>query len=168
MVAEKMSGFGLNIITYDPYIDPEIPGRLNVKLVSFEELLAESDYISIHCPLTKDTRYLFGEKQFKAMKPGALLINTARGPIVNEAELVKALEDGQIAAAALDVVENEPIDSNSPLLKMDNVIVTPHIAWYSEDAITVLQCSVAEEVVRVLKGGLPKNLVNKAVLEKEN
>lgn len=166
MVAEKMKGFGLKIIAYDPYVNPDIPAKLGVELVSLEALLRNSDYVSVHCPLTKDTHHLLGEEAFGMMKSSALLVNTARGPIVDELALIKALKDGKIAGAALDVIEKEPINPESPLLQMDNVIVTPHNAWYSEDAVVTLQCSVAEEVVRVLTGNLPKNLVNKAVLEK--
>lgn len=166
MVAEKMRGFGLKILAYDPYVKPETARKLGVELVSLEALLESADYVSVHCPLTKDTYHLLGEAEFHRMKPSAILINTARGPIVEEKALVAALRQGEIAAAGLDVLEQEPVCPDSPLLQMDNVIVTPHNAWYSEDAVTTLQCSVAEEVVRVLTGNAPKHLVNRAVLEK--
>lgn len=166
MVAEKMRGFGLKIVAYDPFVNPEIARKLGVELVSLKELLEISDYVSVHCPLTKDTYHLLSEPEFHLMKPSAILINTARGPIIEEAALVAALRQGEIAAAGLDVLEEEPIRPDSPLLRMDQVIVTPHNAWYSEDAVATLQCSVAEEVARVLTGNQPKNLVNKAVLEK--
>ena len=98
---------------------------------------------------------------FKRMKPSAFLINTARGAIINQTELIEALQLGLIAGAALDVLEREPIEADSPLLKMDNVILTPHMAWYTEESIRTLQARVAEEAVRVLKGERPLNLVNK-------
>jgi len=166
MVAEKMRGFGLKIIAYDPYVKPEMAKQMGVELVPLKELLQISDYISVHCPLTKDTHHLLSDAEFRLMKSSAILINTARGPIIDEVALIAALQQGEIAAAGLDVIEKEPINPDSPLLQMDNVIVTPHNAWYSEDAVATLQRSVAEEVVRVLTGSLPKNLVNKAVLEK--
>lgn len=166
MVAQKMRPFGMKLLAYDPYVPAEVAAQRGVELVSLERLLKESDYVSVHCPLTKDTFHLLGAEQFAMMKPTAMLINTARGPIVHEQALIEALQAGRLAAAGLDVLEHEPVAADSPLLTMDNVIVTPHNAWYSEDAVVTLQCSVAEEVVRVLKGGLPKNLVNKAVLGK--
>ena len=166
MVAEKMSGFGLNIIAYDPYVNKQLADKLNVQLVSLEDLLRNADYVSVHCPLTNETRHLLSTNEFKLMKNTALLVNTARGPIIDEEALVEALKAGEISAAGLDVIENEPIKNDSPLLTMDNVIVTPHNAWYSVDAVATLQTSVAEEVVRVLTGNMPKNLVNKKVLER--
>lgn len=165
MVAEKMRGFGVNIQCYDPYIRKDLADKYGVMPVSLQTLLETSDYISVHCPLTKETYHMLNRDAFARMKNTALLINTARGPIVEEAALLEALQNQRIAGAALDVVEHEPIQKDSALLTLDNVIVTPHNAWYSEDAIATLQRSVAEEVVRVLTGHRPKNLVNKAVLE---
>ncbi len=151
----------MDIISYDPYISEEHAASLNVRLVSLEELIESSDFISIHCPLTDETRGLFNMSLFKRMKPSAFLINTARGAIINQTELIEALQLGLIAGAALDVLEREPIEADSPLLKMDNVILTPHMAWYTEESIRTLQARVAEEAVRVLKGERPLNLVNK-------
>ena len=134
--------------------------------MDLDTLLEESDYISIHCPLNDTTRHMFGDAQFGRMKPGAILVNTARGAVVDEQALIRALQEKKIAAAGLDVLEREPIAPQSPLLSMPNVIVTPHAAWYSEDATLTLQRMVGEEVVRVLSGNPPKNLVNKTLLER--
>lgn len=165
MVAKKMSRFGVEMLCYDPYISEEIPKKLGVVPVDLDTLLKKSDYISVHCPLNNQTRHLLSKEQFAKMKPGAILINTARGGIIDESALIEALQSGRIAAAGLDVTEREPIAADNPLLFMDNVIITPHNAWYSEEAIATLQRMVGEEVVRVLSGQLPKNLVNKEVLK---
>ena len=125
-----------------------------------DTLLRDSDYVSVHCPLNDQTRHMFGREQFKRMKSSAVFVNTARGGVVNEKELAEALRAGEIAAAGLDVCEWEPIAPDSPLLQVDNVIVTPHVAWYSVEAIQSLQQKAAEEVVRVLSGAPPLNPVN--------
>lgn len=166
-VTKKLSGFDFEIVSYDPYIDKSYADELGVKLVSFDELIETSDFISIHCPLTDETRGMFDKEVFKKMKNTAMLINTARGPVIKENDLIEALMEKQIAAAALDVMEKEPIDYNSPLLSMENVILTPHIAWYTEESKKSLQTKVAEEVLRVLQGDVPKNLINKELLNKE-
>lgn len=160
LLARKMAGFGLNLIAFDPYVPPAAAAELGVTLVDFDTLLRESDYVSAHCPLTETTRHMFGRDQFRLMKPSAFFINTARGGIVNEPDLVAALRAGDIAGAGLDVLEREPIAPDNPLLDMDNVVVTPHIAWYSIEAIQTLQLAVAQEVARVLSGEKPKNPVN--------
>lgn len=161
MVAEKMRDFGLCIQCFDPYIDPAKMESAGVRPVSFDTLLETSDFISVHCPLTESTRHMINREAFQKMKPTAVLVNTARGPVVDEKALVEALQEGRIFAAGIDVTEQEPVDIYSPLLTMDNVILTPHTAWYSEDAIKTLQRSVAEEAERVLMGERPKNPVNK-------
>jgi len=127
--------------------------------VEFKELLKISDYISIHSPLLPETQGLFNAEAFKQMKPHAYLINTARGPIVDEAALAHALDAGQLAGAALDVMTKEP-PTGSPLLGRSNVIITPHTSFYSEESLVDLQTKAAEEVVRVLQGQAPKNPVN--------
>lgn len=160
LVAHKMRGFGVDVIAHDPYVSPETAAALDVRLVDFDTLLRESDYLSVHCPLNDATRHMFGRKQFAKMKNSAIFINTARGGIVCEKDLIAALQNGDIAAAGLDVCEQEPIARDNPLLAMDNVIVTPHIAWYSVEAIQSLQQKVGEEVVRVLSGEKPRNPVN--------
>ena len=131
----------------DPYVPQEVFTRAGVESVDFSELLKISDYISIHSPLLPETRNLFNADAFRQMKPTAYLINTARGPIVDEAALARALDAGQLAGAALDVMPQEP-PVGSPLLGRDNVIVTPHTSFYSEESLVELQTKAAEEVVR--------------------
>ncbi len=161
LVAKKMSGFGMRILAFDPYMTPESAQERGAELVGFETLCRESDFISIHCPLTDSTAHLFDERAFALMKKTAFLINSARGPVIDEKALVQALKSKKIAGAGLDVFETEPISQENELLRMDNVIATPHCAWYSEEAISTLQRKVAEEVVNVLKGNPPFNCTNK-------
>lgn len=168
LVARKMAGFDVRIVAYDPFVKPEVARQLGVERVSFDKLIAESDLVSIHCPLTPDTRHLFNTGVFARMKPSAILVNTARGPIVEEAALIEALRLGKIAGAGLDVFEAEPLAADCPLRRMENAIVTPHCAWYSKQAIETLQRKVAEEVVNVLKGNKPFNCVNRAALEAQS
>jgi len=153
MVAQKASGFGFKIIAYDPYVSKVDGG---VKLVEFSQLLSDSDFISIHSPLTEETRHSFGENELKAMKKTAYLINTSRGPIVDEKALYQALKNRWIARAALDVMEKEPPDWNSSLLQLDNLIITPHISFYSEESYVELKTKVAQAVLSVLKGEIPR------------
>jgi len=163
LVAPKAQAFGMRVVTYDPYISPEILSRANVERVEFEELLGISDYVSIHTPLLPNTHHLFNADSFRRMKPSAYLINTARGPIIDEVALAAALDGKQIAGAALDVMENEP-PNGSPLLGRENVILTPHTSFYSEESLVDLQIKASEEVVRVLSGESPRNPVNPEVI----
>lgn len=156
----KAQAFGLKVIAYDPFIAADVAAALDVEMVDFEALLARSDYISIHAPLTEDTNQLFDGAAFRQMRPEALLINTARGPLVDEQALAEALDQGQLAGAALDVLSVEPPQSDCPLLNRDNVIVTPHIAYYSEDALFDLQTKAAQDVASVLNGKAPQYPVN--------
>ena len=166
-VAKKAKVFGLKLLFYDPYISEEIIKKYPAQPVSLNELLKESDFISIHTSLNKETRHLLGKKQFKMMKETAFLINTARGEVVDTEALYKALQESWIAGAALDVIERvPPLVSKHPLLKLENVIITPHSAWYSEESIVDLQTTAAEEVARVLRGEWPLSVVNSAVKEK--
>lgn len=128
---------------------------------SLEEILSGADYISIHAPLTEETRHMFDKEAFKMMKPSASIINVARGALIKEEDLIWALQNQEIAFAALDVLETEPPQKDSPLLQMDNVMITPHTAWYSTASQKKLQSTVAEDVVRVLQGKIPGNLVNR-------
>jgi D-3-phosphoglycerate dehydrogenase len=159
LLAPKAQAFGLNVVACDPYIQAEVLAGAGVRGVSFDELLKVSDYISIHSPLLPETQNLFNAEVFKRMKPTAYLINTARGPIVDEAALARALDTGQLAGAALDVMTEEP-PSNSPLLGRDNVILTPHTSFYSEESLVELQTKAADEVARVLTEQAPRNPVN--------
>jgi len=163
-VSQKALGFGFKIIAYDPYVskvDDEI------ELVEFSKLLSNSDFISIHSPLTDETRHLFGENKLRAMKKTAYLINTSRGPIVDEEALYKVLKKRWIAGAALDVMEKEPPDWENLLPKLDNLIITPHISFYSEESYVELKTKTAKAVLSVLKGGLPRAMVNPQVVNKE-
>jgi D-3-phosphoglycerate dehydrogenase len=164
LVAPKAKSFGIRVVSYDPYIPKDIFERAGVQGVEFAELLKISDYVSIHSPLLTETQSLFNADVFRQMKPGSYLINTARGPIVDEAALAKALDAGQLAGAALDVMPKEP-PSGSPLFGRPNVIITPHTSFYSEESLVDLQTKAAEEVVRVLKGEAPRNPVNPEALK---
>lgn len=164
IVAQKSSGFGFKVIAYDPYIS-----RINMKveLVEFSKLLSDSDFISIHAPLTVETRHSFGENELKAMKKTAYLINTSRGPVINEKDLYIALKEKWIAGAALDVMEKEPPDWENLLPKLDNLIITPHISFYSEESYVELKTKTAKAVLSVLKGGLPRAMVNPQAANKK-
>ena len=121
--------------------------------------------MTVHVPLTDETRYMISSDQLKKMKKKAILINAARGGIVDEKALVNALEKKEIAGAGLDVLEQEPIQKNHPLLRIDNVIITPHMGWYSEDTVDEVQRIAAEQVLQCLQGKIPSNLVNKDVIK---
>lgn len=164
-LVEKVSAYEFNIISYDPYVDKEIVAKYNVKLVTFEELLRESDIISIHAPLTEETEGMFGSEQFKLMKNSAYLINTARGGLIKDNDLAQALKKGEIAGAGLDLLEDENVNSQHPLISLENVIITPHSAFYSEQALKDLQYKAVQEVIRVLTGENPKSCVNPEVFE---
>jgi D-3-phosphoglycerate dehydrogenase len=140
---------------------------MGVRLVTLEELCTEADIVSVHAPLTSSTQGMISTGQFAAMKKEAIIINTSRGPVIDELALTCALQTGKIAGAALDVVENEPIPSDSPLLAMNNVILTPHVAWYSEEAAAEMRSKAAMGVVDVLlHGEYPNYLVNKEVKDR--
>jgi len=163
MVAEKTSKLGFKIVAYDPYV---VKVDREIELVEFLQLLSDSDFISIHAPLTRETRHAFAENELRAMKKTAYLINTARGSIIDEEALYKALKNKWIAGAALDVMEKEPPNWENPLLKLNNLIVTPHISFYSEESYVELKTKTAEAVLSVLKGGLPEAMVNPQVVKK--
>jgi len=168
MTAKKAQCLGLRILGYDPYVDKSLAREYGITLVSLRELLKESDYVSVHAHLNKETWHLIGENEFRQMKPGAYFINTSRGSVVDEAALIKALQEKWIAGAGLDVFEKEPVDADNPLLKMDNTVVTPHSAFYSDAALKQLRRSVGREVAAVLSERWPKNAVNKTVKPKVN
>lgn len=159
MVAQKAAVFGMHVIAHDPYAPLESIERAGVLRVSLEQLLSSSDFISIHSPLLPETRHLFSSSAFEKMKNSAYLINTARGPIIDEAALIRALDENQLAGAALDVMSEEP-PSTSGLLGRDNVILTPHMSFYSIESLLDLQKRAAEEVVYALTGKPSHNAVN--------
>jgi len=152
-LAPKAKAFGLKVLTHDPYVKADVLSAAGVEGVSFDDLLARSDFVSVHAPLLPATRGLVNGAAFAKMKKGAYLINTARGPLVDEAALVAALDSGQLGGAALDVVTTEPLAKDSLLLGRDNVILTPHTAFYSVEALEELQTKCASDVARVLSGG---------------
>ena len=154
-LAPKARAFGLRVVTHDPYVSPDMLSAAGVDGVSFDRLLEMSDFVSIHAPLMPATRGLFNADVFHKMKKGAVLINTARGPLVDEAALIAALDTGQLGGAALDVVTTEPLTKDSKLLGRDNVILTPHTAFYSVEALEELQTKCAADVARVLSGEQP-------------
>ncbi len=164
-VVPKAQAFGLKVIAYDPYVDEATGAAMNVEIVDFETLLKRSDYISVHVPMMPETKNLFGAEVFGQMKSDALLINTARGPLVDVDALAKALDAGEIAGAALDVMPVEPPPADSPLIGRDNVILTPHTGFYSVDALDELQTKAARGVADVLTGKKPSYPVNPSVLE---
>ena len=164
LVSPKARAFGLKVVSYDPFVSEETMNSFGVAKVDFAELVHTSDYISIHAPLLPETNRLFNADIFSKMKPTAYLINTARGPIVDEKALAEALDRGHLAGAALDVLSEEP-PSGSPLFGRDNVILTPHMSFYSAESLVDLQSKAAEEVVRVLSGKTPRNPLNPEVLK---
>jgi len=151
-------------VAFDPYTTPERASKLGVDLVSLEELLRISDYVLVNCPLTLQTRGLMGKAQFEMMKPDAVLINTARGPIVDETALIEALQSGRIAGAALDVYEQEPLSASSPLAAMDNVILTSHSIAWTEELFRDMGRIDCLGALAVYRGGVPKDVVNPKVL----
>ena len=166
LTGRKAQAFGLKVIGYDPYVYKTIVQPYGITLTDFTTVLRESDFISIHVPLNNETHHMISNEQFAQMKPNAYLINTARGNVVSEVALIKALRGKIIAGAALDVFEKEPLDPTNPLLKMDNVICTPHSAFFSDASTIKLRTRTGEEVARVLSGRWPKNVVNKRVKPK--
>jgi D-3-phosphoglycerate dehydrogenase len=164
-VAQRAAGFGLRVIANDPYLSADVFARHGARQVSLAQVMQDSDFISLHTPLTDETRHLIGAAEFALMKPDAILINTSRGPVIDEEALIAALQNGQILGAGLDVTEQEPVDPNNPLLTMPNVIVTPHIASLSEWANGERRRRTAYEVAAVLTGHRPRAVWNPEVLE---
>ena len=157
-----MSGFQMRILVADPYVKSLPPGS-PVELVPREQLLREADLLSLHLPLNAETRRLMNEQTLGLMKPTAVLVNTSRGGIVDEAALVRALQQGKLGGAALDVFEVEPLPADSPLRAMEQVILTPHYAASSQDAMTHLHGTVTDSVEAMLKGYWPPFPVNRDV-----
>jgi D-3-phosphoglycerate dehydrogenase len=152
LVAPKAQAFGIKVIAYDPYAKPELFKAADVESVDLDTLLKTSDYVSVHAPLMPATRGLINAEAFAKMKKTAYIVNTARGPLIDEAALIAALDAGQIGGAGLDVVTTEPLAKDSPLLGRDNVIISPHTAFYSIEALEELQSKCASDVARVLSG----------------
>lgn len=166
-MARRALGFNMRVLYYDnSRIDEQLEKELKATFVDLPTLLKESDFVTLHVPLTKQTHHLIGEKELKMMKKDAYLINTARGPVVDEKALVKALKEGWIKGAALDVFENEP-EIEPELLKLDNVVLAPHIASASYATRSKMSVMVAENIIKALSGEVPPNLVNPEVLQKK-
>jgi D-3-phosphoglycerate dehydrogenase len=154
----------MKVLVYDPYLDPAVIAHHRAQAVSFDRLLREADAISIHVPLTPETHNLIGERELARTKPTAFLINTSRGGIVDEQALAMALKENRLGGAALDVLSGEPPPADHPLRQAPNVILTPHLAFYSKESVIELQTKAAEEVARALKGEPPRSPVNPEVL----
>jgi D-3-phosphoglycerate dehydrogenase len=165
-VAARARPFGLSIIAADTYVAPADVRARGAEPVPLDDLLGRADIVSLHCPLTPETRGLIGERAFGLMKSTAVLVNTARGPVVDIDAATAALERRRIAGAALDVVDPEPLPADSPLNDLDNVILTPHAAYYSERSVEVVRSETLKETLRVLRGQRPRTVANPAVLER--
>ncbi len=163
-VLEKVRGLGMNVLVCDPYISEERFAELGIVHTPLDELLRRSDIVTVHVPVTDETRGLFDTAKFSLMKPSAVIVNTARGPVIHTADLMRALKDGVIAGAALDVFEEEPPKPKLELFKMDNVILSPHIAWYSEEGGIDIRRMIMEDVKAFVEGRLPRFVVNPEVL----
>ena len=154
------------LLAFDPYVTELKDDQAGIQLVSLETLLRQSDYVLVNCPLNKETRHLIGERELALMKRSAFLVNTARGPIVDQAALIRALQTGTIAGAALDVFEHEPLEDNSPLLALDNVILTSHSVGWTEELFRDMGRIDCEGAIAIGRGQVPNSVVNRDVLER--
>ena len=164
-VTARAHGFGLKVLASDPYVDEDAARESGAEIVDLDTLLAASDYVSVHVPLMPATEGMMNAGVFAKMKPTAFLINVARGRIVNQADLVSAVQRGDIAGAGLDVLEREPPEAGDAVTDLDNVILTPHSAWLSEEARADMRRRAVGQVVSVLKGELPYSLINREVVQ---
>jgi D-3-phosphoglycerate dehydrogenase len=161
---QKIRGFEMRVLAHDPYVASEKMAALGVAAVELPQLLGDADFVSLHCPLAPATRHLIGEPELRRMKSTAILINTSRGPVVDEVALVRALREGWIAGAGLDVMEKEPPDSCNPLLQLENVVLTPHVAGCATDGIALRWKYSVEAVLALARGEPPRSCVNPQVL----
>jgi len=161
-VAAYAASFGLRRLMADPYVSAAAAQDAGVAFVEYASLLRQSDFVTFHTPLTGETRHLLGEQELRMMKPGAVVVNTSRGGVVDTAALAAVQRCGQ-GGGGIDVFEDEPLEARHPLRTAPNTILTPHMAWYSEGALKALQRSVAEDVARASRGEWPRSLVNPAV-----
>jgi D-3-phosphoglycerate dehydrogenase len=159
-MAKRAHGFGMSVIAYDPYVSPEAIREQGVEPVSLDDVFRRSDFVSCHLPLSKETFHLIGDAQFRLMKPTAFFISTGRGKVVDEPSLIAALQEGRIAGAGLDVLEQEPPDPANPLLHMENVVVSPHMASVSDVSEAERRRLIATQVVDALNGRVPRGVVN--------
>ena len=162
-LAQRLRGFDLVVLAHDPYVEAQAMAQHGAQAVSLDELLARADFVSVHCPLTDDTHHLIGERELRRCKRTAILINTSRGPVIDEAALVRALAEGWIAGAGLDVFEHEPLEAGSPLLRLNNVVVTPHMAARSDEYVEACWRLSYETAVDLANGYWPRSYVNRDV-----
>jgi len=165
-VARKMAGWDLRLLATDPFVDRARAAAAGVTLVDFDTLCRESDYITVHCPLLPETRHLIDARALRLMKPNAIIVNTARGPVIDTRALLAALDAGRLAQAGLDVFEDEPLPAGSPFRTHPKLTVTDHTAWYSEESQIELQRKAAQAVACVCTGGLPDSMANPEVLQR--
>jgi D-3-phosphoglycerate dehydrogenase len=163
--ATRAQALGMDVIAFDPYTGDEAFARLGVgRVATLPELLERSDYVSVHTPLTPDTRHLLSDAEFARMKPSAYVINTSRGPVIDEEALIRALQSGAIAGAGLDVFEKEPLPAGSPLAAMDNVVLTPHSASYSDKSFDTMKERVGRACVDLMNGRWPEIVHNRTTV----
>jgi D-3-phosphoglycerate dehydrogenase / 2-oxoglutarate reductase len=167
-LARKLSGFSLNVLAHDPFVVDDVIRSFGAQPAALPSVLAQSDFVSLHCSLTAETKHLIGEAELRSMKSSAVLINTSRGAVVDEGALVRALSEGWIAAAALDVVENEPPKPDSPLLQLENVVLTPHVAGLSAHGFEPRWRLSVETVIALAQRHWPASTVNPTVRPKVN
>jgi D-3-phosphoglycerate dehydrogenase / 2-oxoglutarate reductase len=165
-VARKLGGWNMKLIASDPFVGHERARESGVELVDFETLCRSSDFITLHCPLLPETKHLINAKSLSWMRRGIVIVNTARGSVIDHGALLEAINSGHVALGALDVFEQEPLAPDSPLRRHPQVVVTDHTAWYSEESQAELQRTAAEELARVCAGGLPRSLANPEVIER--
>ncbi|MFX0121963.1 MAG: 2-hydroxyacid dehydrogenase [Candidatus Hodarchaeota archaeon] len=163
-VAKRAQAFKMALLYFDPVRNPQAEKRMEIRYVPFEDLLRESDIVSLHLPLSPKTERIIGQKELRMMKPSAYLINTARGRIIDQSALCQALQEGWIAGAALDVLEVEPPPREEPLPPLDNTIITPHIGTATVETRKLMALTAADDVIRVLKGERPVHLLNQELL----
>jgi len=164
-LARKAHAFNMNLLAFDPYVEEKELDGTKVKLTDLDTLLKESDFVAVNAALPPQTRGLIGEKQLRLMKHSAYIINTSRGSLIDENALIRALEEKWIAGAGLDVYENEPPDIHNPLLGFENTVLTPHIAWATEEATRRLERAAVERATELLQGKIPRTVVNLEVLK---
>ena len=155
----------MEVLACDPYIDPSKALALGVTLIDLETLLRRSDVVSMHVPLTDETRGMIGARAFALMRPSAILINTARGPVVDEQALLEALANQKLAGVGLDVFNEEPLPADHPLTKLDNVVCTPHIAAQTKEAMVGMSVQAAQNILHVLRGEVPPFVANPEVID---
>ena len=165
-LAKQAAGFDMEVLAYDPYLDAGAVQNSNVTLVDLPTLLQRADFISLHLPLTTETRHIIGVAELAAMKPAAILVNTARGGLIDEAALYQALINEVIAGVALDVFEQEPLPEGHPLTKLDNILLSPHVAGQTEESLIRMSVGAAQNILAVFNGQVPPFVVNREVLEK--